>query len=214
MERDKVFKTVSFFQFVCSTKNIHASKHRLMIPDQSERRPHQRYIFYQRNTSPYQYKIKDVEHLCMGIEEVKSMCSSISMVKKCLTVTKLILLNILVYGIWTLDTFNWSMTFRIDSDLPVPYGWIDPIDMPRRDRPVSTREMPYKWLPYNNSEIIRSYRNQNASLIKLAAKTKTVAWLCSHQNAFSRRDQYVKELQKYINVDIYGRFDLFCGNKR
>ncbi len=107
------------------------------------------------------------------------------------------------------------MTFRIDSDLPVPYGWIDPIDMPRRDHPVSTREMPYKWLPYNNSEIIRSYRSNNASLIKLAEKTKSVAWLVSHhKNVFSSRSQYVEELQKYIGVDIYGLFHLPCGDKR
>ncbi len=112
---------------------------------------------------------------------------------------------------YLLGIFNWTMTFRIDSDLPIPYGWIDPIDMPTRDKPPSTRE-PYKWLPYNNSEIIREYRNNNYSLRKRAAKTKTIAWLSSHGNAVSRRSQFVEELQKHIGVDIYGRLGLSCGD--
>jgi hypothetical protein len=24
--------------------------------------------------------------------------------------------------------FNWTMTYRLDSDFPRPYGWIEPLD--------------------------------------------------------------------------------------
>lgn len=35
-------------------------------------------------------------------------------------------------------------------------------------------------------------------------KTKLVAWFASHCDTQSRREKYVTELQKYINVDVYG----------
>ena len=42
----------------------------------------------------------------------------------------------------------------------------------------------------------------------LSSKTKGAAWIVSHCKAESKRDDYVKELSKYISVDIFGR----CGN--
>lgn len=41
-------------------------------------------------------------------------------------------------------------------------------------------------------------------------KTKKVAWFVSNCNAKNARLEYAKELQKHIEVDIYGR----CGNLR
>lgn len=38
-------------------------------------------------------------------------------------------------------------------------------------------------------------------------KSKMVAWFVSNCKTHSRRENYVKELQKYIDVDIYGK----CG---
>jgi len=37
-----------------------------------------------------------------------------------------------------------------------------------------------------------------------AGKTKMALWFVSHCQAASGRDEYVKELQKYISVDIFG----------
>lgn len=37
-------------------------------------------------------------------------------------------------------------------------------------------------------------------------KTKMALWFESHCNASSGRDKYVKELQKYITVDVIGKF--------
>ena len=35
-------------------------------------------------------------------------------------------------------------------------------------------------------------------------KTKTAAWMVSHCKSFGKREEYVKQLQKFIDVDIYG----------
>jgi len=42
----------------------------------------------------------------------------------------------------------------------------------------------------------------------LAKRPKKIAWVVSNCNARSRRGAYVEELQKYIDVDIFGK----CGN--
>ena len=76
--------------------------------------------------------------------------------------------------------FNWTMTYRPDSDITMYYGEIEE----REDI-----------FPKNHLAIAKS-------------KTKSVAWLVSHCNTVSRRDQYVAELAKHIPVDIYGD----CGN--
>ena len=45
-------------------------------------------------------------------------------------------------------------------------------------------------------------------------KTKLVAWLVSNCNSKSGRDRYVEELEKHINVDVYGNCrQLKCNNE-
>ena len=41
------------------------------------------------------------------------------------------------------------------------------------------------------------------------SKNKHVAWFVSSCRVPSEREKYVRELQKYVNVDVYGQ----CGNK-
>ena len=79
------------------------------------------------------------------------------------------------------SVFNWSMTYRRDADIFIPYGWLG-------DRKTSLNK--------NYSDIFRK-------------KTREVAWIVSHCQTSGKREQYVQELQKYIQVDIYGR----CGTK-
>ena len=80
------------------------------------------------------------------------------------------------------DKFNWTFSYRRRSDFYFGYGDIIP-----RTKPVER----------NYSEIY-------------ALKNKTVGWIVSHCPTYSKREQYVKEMQKHIDVDIYGR----CGNKQ
>ncbi|XP_067658404.1 glycoprotein 3-alpha-L-fucosyltransferase A-like [Haliotis asinina] len=75
--------------------------------------------------------------------------------------------------------FNWTMTYRLDSDVI---------------------------LPYNVLYQMQQAPKANFSQIALN-KSKSVLWFVSNCNTQSKRQQYVKELRKYITVDIHGR----CG---
>jgi hypothetical protein len=44
-------------------------------------------------------------------------------------------------------------------------------------------------------------------------KTKDVVWIVSNCNTPSKREKYVKEMQKIINVDIFGRCGKPCVKK-
>lgn len=74
--------------------------------------------------------------------------------------------------------FNWTMSYLPESNIPYPYGRIEPQQV----------------------VISKSHTRKN--------KAKLVAWFVSHCNTTqSQREKYVKELQKYISIDIFG----LCG---
>lgn len=77
--------------------------------------------------------------------------------------------------------FNWTMTYRQDSDIFYPYGQI----VERTERSAMK----------DYTEIFRK-------------KKHSIVWFVSHCKTRSKREDYVKELQKYIEVDIYGG----CGS--
>lgn len=85
--------------------------------------------------------------------------------------------------------FNLSMSYRSDSDIPVPYGHIQ-----------KTREHPPPGEQLN--KIIRDFGNQNQHLYKqnqTANIHSPVAWLvssCKPWNNKNKRDLFVKKLQK------------------
>ncbi|KAK7113411.1 alpha-(1,3)-fucosyltransferase C-like [Littorina saxatilis] len=79
------------------------------------------------------------------------------------------------------NVFNWTMTYRRDSDIFVPYG------------KLSLR-----------TEAALPARNFTQLALN---KTKPVAWFVSNCVTQSAREAYVKELSKYIQVDVYGK----CG---
>ncbi|CAL1538087.1 unnamed protein product [Lymnaea stagnalis] len=78
--------------------------------------------------------------------------------------------------------FNWTMTYRFDSDVTSLYGIV------RRRLKRATPDY--------------------AAI--LSRKRKLAAWIVSNCVTDGRRDLYVKELQKYINVDVYGG----CGEMK
>ena len=71
--------------------------------------------------------------------------------------------------------FNWTMTYRLDSDYLVPYGYYGPLNPDEIDRK-----------PKNYAE----------------GKDKLVAWAVSHCGML--RDEFVTKLLKFIKVDIFG----------
>ena len=75
--------------------------------------------------------------------------------------------------------FNWSMSYRQDADIHLYYGSFKP----------------------SMNKTRKSSRNFNS---KKGKHSPSVAWMASHCPTNSRREDYVKELKKYIDVDVYG----------
>eukprot|EP00111_Clytia_hemisphaerica_P007356 TCONS_00021393-protein len=90
------------------------------------------------------------------------------------------------YPTLTSDTaiFNWTATYRVDSVLNAPYE--------RFVTKLSVTDLPTK--PLENYA---------------KGKKKMAAWFVSNCHAGSGRQDYIKDLQKYITVDVYG----LCGRK-
>ncbi len=97
--------------------------------------------------------------------------------------------------IFTMDNFfNWTMTYKLNSDIRLLYGRIEPGPTAPKT-PEETRKM-----------IQETHR---ASVTNYAAnKTRAVAWMVSHCHTDSYRESYARELSRFISVDIYGK----CGN--
>ena len=85
--------------------------------------------------------------------------------------------------------FNWTMTYRLDSDILLLYGRITP-----------TRSAP------TTAEEIKRLINQSRSLPQ-QKKRNLAAAMISHCNTHGLREDYIKELKRYIPVDVYGNCD-------
>ena len=94
--------------------------------------------------------------------------------------------------------FNWTFTYRRDSDFQRPYGVIE-----------QYKQLPSDLLNPDDASInasslmnfIKQYGKDNRHVIE--GRNKSVAWFVSHCGATSRRDDYVKELKKHIDVSMY-----------
>ena len=92
------------------------------------------------------------------------------------------------------DFFNWTTTFRWDSDIVHPYGWIEP----NGTVPLHPTEEEYERLVSEPSEV--NYAT---------GKTKMAAWMATNCKAKSGRNELVMQLiEQGIQVDVYG----VCGN--
>ncbi|XP_024947476.1 alpha-(1,3)-fucosyltransferase C isoform X2 [Cephus cinctus] len=99
----------------------------------------------------------------------------------------------------TPNYYNWTMGFRMDSDIPRPYAVV-------RDRNTNEIVAPSsKEVSWREPEDTFSDPELD-NLVK--EKTKMAAWFVSHCNTISKRDALVAALRKYIRVDIYGA----CGS--
>uniref|UniRef100_A0A0P6J2W8 Fucosyltransferase n=1 Tax=Daphnia magna TaxID=35525 RepID=A0A0P6J2W8_9CRUS len=96
------------------------------------------------------------------------------------------------------EFFNWTMTYRWDSDIIYPYGWITLTD------PTIVTKMDAQGLQQLMAE------TQLGTVNSATAKTKKVAWFVSNCKSLSARNEYVDRLKTYIDVDIYGQ----CGTMR
>ncbi|KAK3099166.1 hypothetical protein FSP39_000428 [Pinctada imbricata] len=76
------------------------------------------------------------------------------------------------------NLFNWTMTYRRDSDIPHFYGS----------------------LTKKNQEVNRTLRQE-----MFTSKNKSMLWLVSNCNTPGKREIFVKQLQKFTPVDVVGR---------
>ncbi|KAG5893232.1 hypothetical protein JTB14_013394 [Gonioctena quinquepunctata] len=74
------------------------------------------------------------------------------------------------------DFFNWTMTYRSDSDIIRPYGFFE--------------KSPTDYQP----PTIEDIKN----------KKRKIAWMVSNCYTSSRRKELYKKINKYIKVDVYG----------
>ncbi|CAG0880473.1 unnamed protein product [Darwinula stevensoni] len=84
--------------------------------------------------------------------------------------------------------FNLEEIFSVDGGL----------DLPKRSRPDQTWILLLLEAPYHSRlDLERTIANKKGK----------VAWIASHCNTMSRREEYVGQLARYIEVHVYGR----CG---
>lgn len=99
--------------------------------------------------------------------------------------------------------FNWTWTYKINSDIPMGYITI----RNRRGDIIGPKEQMH-WLTIDEMIPVK-----DEVLDILDRKTAAVAWISSNCNTSSGRERYVKklggELSKYdLDLDIYGK----CGS--
>jgi len=82
--------------------------------------------------------------------------------------------------------FNWTMSYRDDADIPWIRGWVEKVDKARELTAMARKQ------------IIKNY----------GKKKKLVAWYAARCGSKSKREGYIDELQKHLQIDTYGG----CGN--
>ncbi|KAL3219564.1 hypothetical protein MRX96_030322 [Rhipicephalus microplus] len=85
---------------------------------------------------------------------------------------------------FTYAMFNWTMTYRRDSDVYLPYGRITPRLLTNATR--TKRDLKTLW----------------------KSKRKIAVWIVSNCVTPGGRERFVAELRRHVDVDVYG----FCGN--
>ena len=96
--------------------------------------------------------------------------------------------------------FNWTMSYRFDSDIQFLYGRIHP----KATAPTSAPEVAIMIEETHHSYI--RYNASNSRQVKPFKQHLAVAMI-SNCNTHGLREDYIKELKRYIPVDNYGKCD-------
>ncbi len=100
--------------------------------------------------------------------------------------------------------FNWTMTYRLDSDIPHPYGRVV-----EKEGADGFSYVPYlsevgQWKhKFDRDKFVSSLSNRSEEFRALARRPKAVAWIVSNCAVESDRESYVRELRKYIQVSAF-----------
>ena len=97
------------------------------------------------------------------------------------------------------ETFDLTMTYRHDSEITLNYGHFVN---------KTTNEMikPNSFINYEKKKQL-IYHLRKYGLNELDERTKDIAWIVSHCDTISKREHYVKEMQKYhgLKIDTFGK---------
>jgi alpha-1,3-fucosyltransferase len=109
-----------------------------------------------------------------------------------------------IYSLREMNSFfNWTMTFKWNSDIPRPYGWFQKrIVAPPEAYEYASK--PKKWIQYDEANFRSSLPSRDDSFRALARRPGKVAWIVSHCGTESLREDYVSQLRRYIQVDEFG----------
>ena len=95
--------------------------------------------------------------------------------------------------------FNWTMTYRLDSDFPIPYAWIDRVSA--LPAPLDSSLLQRYIVKFGKRAAASESTNLAENKLGLAVQ------FVSNCHSSSHREHYVRELKKYAPVDVYGK----CG---
>lgn len=104
--------------------------------------------------------------------------------------------------------FNWTMTYRRDSDIFLRdyYGSIvnkaTIHDINHAER-YNMKLYNYSSSVDNTTDWTTELDSTTVAIIK--GKTKIATWVVSHCSTPVRRDEYVRQLQQFMPVDVYGK---------
>ncbi len=105
----------------------------------------------------------------------------------------------------TTGFFNWTMTYRLDSDIPAVHGYMEDKSTPPRKTPPRNTDL-IQWRDFDKRAFRRDLQGELRWLNQVVER-KTgglVAWLVSHCWTRSKREDFVQELTKHIRVKVFG----------
>ena len=104
------------------------------------------------------------------------------------------------------DYFNWTMTYRLDSDVRLLYGRI----RPKRSAPTTSQEIQTR-IKETHSKLscISNFKKVNRRRCAENKNKTLVAAMISHCITDGRREQYITRLKNHVKVDVYG----FCDDE-
>lgn len=109
--------------------------------------------------------------------------------------------------VWTKEFFNWTMTYRRDSDIydPHPYGSIRRRSDAFRPSLVMPTALHPELTSANAAALTHPWNKKSRQF--LTKKKKMVAWFVSHCHTDGLREEYFGQLGKHVEIDVYGH----CG---
>jgi alpha-1,3-fucosyltransferase len=89
--------------------------------------------------------------------------------------------------------FNWTMTYRMDSDIRFLYGRI----LPKPSAPKTSQEIEARIRESTQQLTLNRWKDNGK-------RKKLVAAMISHCRTDGRREKYISQLRKHVKVDVFG----------